>query len=601
MATTAAALICPQGHGPGVPGTRFCTMCGSQLVEAVAGPVIAAPGASAPGVAAAPAAGVDAGQGGWAPVMTGAAPQAAAVATNPVAGVPVAASASPMPMPVAAGATSAVAAQASMPATAAGTLPACKTCGGAGVNLGADAVICTDCGWLRPLLPGYQLDKSIFLWAQDGQAMTKLQSLPGLGTVVKMVSDKVGRPWIESTFNGIRLGPRQLPDIWHQAVLAARLLGLPKMPDVYVAGDQMWTTYTYGTETSSFIVLGTAMLYYFVGDELLFVLAREMGHCRAGHALWQTVTRFIAGDVSVHSGLLSDGLLNALHPTRLIQGALDLPLMAWARQKEVTADRAGLLAVGDEALARRVLLAWSVRSARLLQQINIEEWMKQEDASNDQMTRLSEATTSSTMYTTRRLRLLGEAARDANLMRWATSIQPIRKQLTPVAQSGSLGVGTVKVAKAPPATAAKPAASVGAGAGSKPGPGAVSGPVPADSIRVFCSKCKAAVNIPKTVLRGKTSLNVRCPQCKIVFTIRPKGQAPAGTGGGAAAVGGKPIVQAEGAQAQAPATKNAGAPAAHSAAQAKPAAVVPTPAKPANSATGTRSTAGTVPLKAVKK
>ena len=278
--------------------------------------------------------------------------------------------------------------------------------------------------------------------------MATLQSLPALHAVVNSVSDKVGRPWIESTFNAIRLGPRQLPDVWKQAVLAARILGLPKMPDVYISGDQMWNTYTYGTENSSFIVLGTSHLINFANDELLFVLAREMGHCRAGHALWKTVTRFIAGDTSVHSGLLSDGLINAISPTKLIHGALDLPLMAWARQSEITADRAGLLAVGDEALARRVLLAWSVRSARLLQMVNIEEWLKQEDASDDQMTRFSEMTTSSSMYTTRRLRLLGQAAHEPKLMNWSQSIQPVRKKLAPTpTQMAGLGVGTVRAAK----------------------------------------------------------------------------------------------------------------------------------------------------------
>ena len=215
-------------------------------------------------------------------------------------------------------------------------------------------------------------------------------------------------------------------------MLAARILGLPHMPDVYISGDQMWNTYTYGTENSSFIVLGTSHLINFAGDELLFVLAREMGHCRAGHALWNTVLRFVAGDVSVHTGLLSNGLINAINPTKLIQGAIDLPLMAWSRQSDITADRAGLMAVGDEALVRRVLLAWSIRSARLLQQMNIEEWLKQEYASDDPMTSFSEMTTSSSMYTTRRLRLLGQAAQEPELMRWSASIQPVRKKLAPV-------------------------------------------------------------------------------------------------------------------------------------------------------------------------
>jgi Zn-dependent protease with chaperone function len=415
------------------------------------------------------------------------------------------------------------------------------------------------------------MDKSVFLWAQDGQAMSKLQSISALHTVVRNVSDKVGRPWIESTFNAIRLGPRQFPDVWNQAVLAARILGLPKMPDVYISGDQMWNTYTYGTENSSFIVLGTSHLINFAGDELLFVLAREMGHCRAGHALWNTVLRFVAGDVSVHTGLLSNGLINAINPTKLIQGAIDLPLMAWSRQSDVTADRAGLMAVGDEALVRRVLLAWSIRSARLLQQVNIEEWMKQESASDDSMTKFSEMTTSSSMYTTRRLRLLGQAAHEAELMRWSQSIQPVRQKLAPVSTQAmpGLGVGTVravKVAVTRPAVSSAPIAPVGAsapvrttqtaggasnqasnqaavtanamqgatqgtGQGSATQPVAAANPAvapaPTDSIRVICNKCHAAMRVPLAVLRGKTMLNVRCPQCKVVMVLRPRAATPA--------------------------------------------------------------------------
>ncbi len=475
-------LVCPQGHGPGAPGSRFCTQCGSGLVsEAAATPQ---------------------------PVAVGAAPGAIGV-----------------------------------PLAAAGQ-PPCKVCGGNGAGLSAAEIVCPACAWLRPLTPGYQMDRSVFLWAQDGQAMSKLQSLTTLHSVVRSVSDKVGRPWIESTFNAIRLGPRQFPDVWNQAVLAARILGLPKMPDVYISGDQMWNTYTYGTENSSFIVLGTSHLINFAGDELLFVLSREMGHCRAGHALWNTVLRFIAGDVSVHAGLLSNGLINAINPTKLIQGAIDLPLMAWARQSEITADRAGLMAVGDEALARRVLLAWSIRSARLLQMVNIEEWMKQEVASDDQMTRYSEMTTSSSMYTTRRLRLLGQAAREAELMRWSQSIQPVRKKLAPVATQATpgLGVGTVKKASAG-AAAARPAVpnagAAMAGAGAPVGAAVQANaeqattakpavaPTPADSIRVICNKCQAAMRVPLAVLRGKTMLNVRCPQCHTVMTLRPKGAAAA--------------------------------------------------------------------------
>jgi Zn-dependent protease with chaperone function len=544
MATTAPALICPQGHGPGVAGSRFCTFCGATLV------VPLAPGQAVP---ANPAVAQPANASQWQRVNTGpaqanpAAPapmpptvpwqSAPATSTQPPAGAqwqPPARSTTQAPPAVSAPAP----APANPAPIATKQPPPCKLCGNTGAGLSENVMVCTECAWLRPLLPGYTLDRSVFLWAQDGQAMTKLQSISALHTAAKSISEKVGRPWIESTFNGIRLGPRQFPDIWIRAVLAARILGLPKMPDVYISGDSQWNTYTYGTDTSAFVVLGTAILNNFQNDDLLFVLAREMGHCRAGHALWKTVARFLAGDDSVHKGLLSGGVLNAisLSPTKWIQDAVDFPLMAWSRQADITADRAALLAIGDEALARRVLLAWSIRSARLLKQVNIEEWMKQEEGSDDQMTRFSEMTTSASMYTTRRLRLLGQAAREPDLMRWSQSIQPIRKRLTPPPQPPISGLtAAAPVARHPlPAPGTAPAAGPAPVPVRGPAPGSVSGPVSApaaaqsDSVRVVCNKCQGGMRIPLAVLRGKTSLNVRCPQCQNVFTIRPRpaSQAP---------------------------------------------------------------------------
>jgi predicted Zn finger-like uncharacterized protein len=236
------------------------------------------------------------------------------------------------------------------------------------------------------------------------------------------------------------------------------------------------------------------------------------------------VARFLVGDDSVRKGLLSGGVLNAISfsPTKWVQDAVDIPLMAWSRQADITADRAALLAIGDEALARRVILAWSIRSARLLKQVNIEEWMKQEEASDDQMTRFSEMTTTSSMYTTRRLRLLGQSAREPELMRWSQTIQPVRKRLTPPPQPPISGLTA-----AAPGVRRPPAA---------PGPAPAQAPAPpqSDSVRVLCNKCQTAMRIPLSALRGKPSLNVRCPKCQNIFTLRPKpaSQAPSPSAAG---------------------------------------------------------------------
>ena len=63
--------------------------------------------------------------------------------------------------------------------------------------------------------------------------------------------------------------------------------------------------------------------------------------------------------------------------------------------------RAGC-AVGNEDIARRVLLTWSLKSPLLYRQINTEAWLEQQaDEGNDETMRLSEMMSSSSPYITR--------------------------------------------------------------------------------------------------------------------------------------------------------------------------------------------------------
>ena len=142
MASNAALPVCPQGHGAGTPGSKFCKFCGTALV------VPAAPEPTSP------------------PVQMQA-PAAAIPPSAPSAPLP---NAVPQPPPV------------------------CKICGGLGSRLDPADIVCPGCSSLRPFYPGYQLDRAVFLWAQDGQAMTRLQQIPALATVVRTASDKSRSP-----------------------------------------------------------------------------------------------------------------------------------------------------------------------------------------------------------------------------------------------------------------------------------------------------------------------------------------------------------------------------------------------------------------------
>lgn len=422
------------------------------------------------------------------------------------------------------------------------SLSTCADCGGTGAGLPASVVMCPTCRWLRPLAPGYSVEPSAFMWAQDGAAMARLRSIGPLTAAARAVSDRAGRPWVESTFNGVLLSERQLPDLFALAVRAARLLAMPVMPQVYITGDKMWESATFGSDHSAFILIGTALVNSFRGEDLLFVLAREMGHCRAGHALWKTVGTFLMGEQGPRRGMLAGGVLQALDPARVIGGAIEMPLLAWARQSEITADRAGLLAVGSEEVARRVLLSWSLRSAALYQRINLEAWLQQQDDQDDQMTRFSEMMSSPTPYITRRLRLLRGFAASPELARARAVIAPLDPG--PIPDSAAPARPPRRpppppLPLLPPARSAPPPATPPAPSSPVPGlsdfllseppprapippPTSAAAPAPPDFVRLACPACRGALRFPRALLRQREVLALRCPHagCGKVTTLR---------------------------------------------------------------------------------
>ncbi len=373
----------------------------------------------------------------------------------------------------------------------------CASCGGDGARLPAERVYCPTCRWLRPLGPGYNLPLEAFLWRLDADAMNTLSGIGPLNAAAHSISESVGRPWFEAAVNGVRLSEQQMPDIFALAIKAARIVGLEHLPEIYISGQQMWDAVTMGSRTSSFIALGS-VLTNFRGDDLLYLLGREMGHAKAGHALWNTVVNLLAGRQPGNRSLMSSGMLSFLSPSKLIESGINAPLMAWQRHSAITADRAGLLVVGDIEVARRVTLQWTLHSFPLASRINAEAWRAQEDASDDGAMQASEFAMTSTPYAARRLKL----AREFHAAPEFAAFRRVIEHWAP-----------------PPP---KPQAIKPAPAGPRstpPGP---------DMARLICMVCKTAMRVPKAQLAGDKPVNVRCPNraCGKVLKITPKQPKP---------------------------------------------------------------------------
>jgi len=151
------------------------------------------------------------------------------------------------------------------------------------------------------------------------------------------------------TGNGVRVGPRQLPDLMRRIEAAAHKLGMDRVPDAYVVqSGGLLNAFATKLLSRRFIVIYSELLQACDSDdpsgqanELDFVIGHELGHLAAGHLGWRRVL---------------------LLPARLF------PLLgpAYSRACEYTCDRCGAAVAGDVTVSARALavLAAGPRAAR---------------------------------------------------------------------------------------------------------------------------------------------------------------------------------------------------------------------------------------------
>jgi Zn-dependent protease with chaperone function len=147
------------------------------------------------------------------------------------------------------------------------------------------------------------------------------------------------------TGNGVRIGPRQLPELMQRIESAAHKLGLERAPEAYVVqSGGILNAFATKILSRRFIILYSDLVEACeegpAPNELDFVIGHELGHVAAGHLAFRLF----------------------LLPARL------LPLIgaAYSRACEYTCDRCGHEVVGDLGVSSRALaiLAAGPRTAR---------------------------------------------------------------------------------------------------------------------------------------------------------------------------------------------------------------------------------------------
>lgn len=361
--------------------------------------------------------------------------------------------------------------------------------------------VCPECRTLAGALPSYAIQAREYEHPSMQQMNQMLRQSASLNSLAQMISKKVGKPWYESLFNSVFTSENQYPRIHELAYIAARRIGLKKMPSVYVEADRGYQSATYGSDQDSFVNIGTFLPRLLNDRELLFVLGHELGHLHSNHALWTTVSMFLVGQH--RSTVMSDGILSYFsNPFKIVEQGMESAISSWMRVADLTADRSALLVVGDFEVAARVLFLLYFKSRRELQDMNLEEWVRQQSAADAGKPKLSELG-SPTPYLSSRLREL-------KLFHESSHYQALRKK---VEEGCGLGLNDLFDDK---------------GALRKKGNGGKNGrPEGGVSLNIHtskgiscrCPKCETKLSVQLKKVPENRVVKISCPNCKGAFSL----------------------------------------------------------------------------------
>jgi len=199
------------------------------------------------------------------------------------------------------------------------------------------------------------LDKNQYVHPADKRALAALRAIPGIDSALKKLLAVTGESAIRVIFtaSAVKVTPKQCPDLYAKLQVACTTLGVD-MPDLFVQQSPVVNAFTGGVERPV-IVLYSQLLERLTDEEVLAVVAHEVGHVHAEHVLYLTAARlieFLATTAVAISPL-------ATIVKELLTMTMRSALLAWARRAELSCDRAALLVTQDPHVIGRTMMKLS--------------------------------------------------------------------------------------------------------------------------------------------------------------------------------------------------------------------------------------------------
>lgn len=196
------------------------------------------------------------------------------------------------------------------------------------------------------------LDKDRYVHPDDRKALAALRAIPGMDSAVKKLLAVTGESAIRVIFtaSAVKVTSEQCPDLYAKLQVACSTLGVD-MPELFVQQSPIVNAFTGGVERP-IIVLYSQLIERLDDEEVLAVLAHEVGHIHSGHVLYLTAARLI--EFLAKTAVLASPLTVIVK--ELLTLSMRAALLAWARRAELSCDRAALLVTQNANVIGRTMM-----------------------------------------------------------------------------------------------------------------------------------------------------------------------------------------------------------------------------------------------------
>ena len=211
-------------------------------------------------------------------------------------------------------------------------------CGKCGSKNPSDNLYCKTCAHILDVRPDLRLRPEDFQTNSDRDAVRLVKATGILPHLAYELLVKPRERGLREEVIHQGKPVNSIPNLGALTSEAAFALSLEKLPTVYaveVKGPP--NAFTFGSNEAPMIVVDRRLIDGVGGGELRALLGHEMGHVKSGNMLYHTLAQTLAESVRLSASFMG---------VNTISMPMQLALLAWQRESELSADRAGLLASG---------------------------------------------------------------------------------------------------------------------------------------------------------------------------------------------------------------------------------------------------------------